>query len=96
MGGKPWALSLRTHSTPLMPGRLMSISTTSGFTTGNSRKASSADPYQPRQRKSRERPRTRISASRMPASSSTIATVMLILFCSNPFEIGQADGPNIF
>ena len=35
-------INLRTHSTPLMPGRLMSMSTTSGFTTGRFCSAASA------------------------------------------------------
>ena len=73
-----FSLSRATHSMPLMPGRLMSISTTSGASPGKVRNASSPLAQARRHFSPRARPNTASKCSRVAATSSTMAMVMVI------------------
>src|ERR1035437_5433573 len=66
--------NLRTASTPFIPGRLMSINTTSGFFSGRSLSALSASPHSPASRKPEARPIQPAIIFRAWGSSSTIET----------------------
>src|SRR5260221_8828719 len=70
-------LSWRTHSTPLSPGRLISIKTTCGTVFGSSRKALSALGCWLKQRKPGEPSINCARLARTDESSSTIETEML-------------------
>src|SRR5215469_9344086 len=80
----------RTHSTPLMPGRLISIRTTSGLAVGKPLRASSALGYWLTQRKPSARFSTRASVPRNFSLSSTIETEigmtfrLRFIFCVHP------------
>src|SRR5262245_11087618 len=69
------ALSLRTQSMPLMPGRLMSMRTTSGLCLGSSARASSPVEWWLRHSKPGAREIKPARLSRTRGSSSTIDTV---------------------
>src|SRR6266550_989417 len=71
--------SWRTHSTPLMPGRLISISTTPGFSLGRASSAVSAVACWPRQRKPSARLTTRARVPRNWSLSSTMETVIAMV-----------------
>src|ERR1043165_7369697 len=71
--------SCRTHSTPLRPGRLISINTTSGLSFGRASSAASAVACWPRQRKPSARLSTRASVPRNWSLSSTMETVIAMV-----------------
>ncbi len=73
------SFNCRTHSTPFIPGRLMSIKTTSGRSLGKVSRAASASAYWLMQRKPSARLITRASVPRNCSLSSTMETVMGIL-----------------
>src|SRR6185503_20760465 len=84
-------LSLRTHSTPFMPGRLMSINTTFGFSFGMPSRAASALPCSPTHSKPSARLSTRASVPRNCSLSSTMETVMGMSGSAFGQRHGQAD-----
>src|ERR1051325_7213526 len=79
----------RTHSTPFMPGRLMSMRTTSGFSCGNAFNASSAFACSPTQRNPSERFRMRAMVPRNLSLSSTMQTPIGMLISLMPDWAGQ-------
>src|SRR5580693_7847841 len=71
--------SLRTHSMPFMPGRLMSNRTTEGFSCGSLASAVSASSYSPTHLKPSALRIQPARISRAGTSSSTIATAMFTM-----------------
>src|ERR1017187_10102364 len=73
-------LSWRTHSTPLMPGSLMSINTTSGFCRGSCTRLSSAHSNPLTNSKPSASASQPFKISRTGASSSTMETRIITFF----------------
>src|SRR5664280_472860 len=88
------AFNCRTHCTPFMPGKLMSISTTSGRTWGRSFRASSALAYWLRQRKPSARLSTRARVARNLSLSSTMETEMDMADFLNGVSEGNGQAHN--
>src|ERR1051325_5894013 len=81
----------RTHSTPLMPGRLMSINTTLGFSCGRACSAASAVAYWLRHSNPSARLITRARVPRNCSLSSTMDTVMAMIVLALTDGHGQPD-----
>src|ERR1039458_1640846 len=84
-------LSWRTHSTPFMPGSLMSINTTSGFCRGSCARPSSAHSNPLTNSKPSASASQPFKISRTGASSSTMETRMVTFFPNSEAAVFDID-----